>query len=245
MGKRVQAVYASIEGQPSRYGSMASGIRKTMALIDARFDDSAKKTGGHRSVRWVVNYDCTSSIQAVTISVAALTEEGQYHTKFRSDLASQGYSDPNRKYLVWIDPGALDAGCSGWADVNYDDRPTLNNRNNAGDYPYPFYATATLCSAYPTPEQTEGLAAHELMHSLGAVQKSAPHSDGWGHCTDGYDTLCHNYSYPCTNLQVDVRLFDCGNDDYFYAGKPPGGNYLATHWNTADSSFLINPDWPG
>jgi hypothetical protein len=83
--------------------------------------------------------------------------------------------------------------------------------------------------------------AHELAHSLGAVQNSAPNSNGAFHCLDGYDIICHNDDEPgfdtvCEDL--DDRFFlDCGKNDYFNT-DPSTSNYLYTHWNIANSRFL-------
>src|SRR5262249_10572725 len=87
--------------------------------------------------------------------------------------------------------------------------------------------------------------AHELGHTLGAVQLSAPHSNGAGHCTDEADRLCQNDDPPalpttsvCTGPNDD-DLLDCNNDDYFNA-HPAAGSYLDTHWNLARSGFLAS-----
>lgn len=241
--KRVQAVYTYFKGRPDRYDKYVGEIRWALALIDGRFNDSAAKTGGHRRVRWVQDRDCRPSIATVAIpaSAAALSPSAR-NAQVAAALSSHRYNRTNRKYLVWIDPGGLSTSCGGWGSIYNDDRPGPGNQNNGG----PSYATVPLC---PTPDDPEPartrVAAHELMHMLGAVQQSAPHYfDGnpmgpW-HCDDGYDVMCGSNSSRCTSSS-EMRLFDCGNDDYFRAGRPPAGSYLATHWNTADSDFLINP----
>jgi hypothetical protein len=88
------------------------------------------------------------------------------------------------------------------------------------------------------------VAAHELGHNLGAVNNSAPNSSNAGHCVDEYDVMCYRDAdgtrlrTVCPDRAHDQRL-DCEHDDYYHTDPSPG-SYLATHWNVADSQFLVH-----
>jgi hypothetical protein len=108
------------------------------------------------------------------------------------------------------------------------------------------------CWGLPAPNPL--VEAHEIAHTLGAVQPHAPHSssvvtDGsivfYGHCTDEFDIMCYDdqspkqLTFPCAKAYD--RLLDCRHDDYFHTA-PSSGTYLASHWNTAMSAFLVRVD---
>jgi hypothetical protein len=87
-------------------------------------------------------------------------------------------------------------------------------------------------------------AAHELMHNLGGVQRSAPNTSGAGHCVDEYDVMCYSDApnYPtmvirCPQTSHNAR-FDCNHDDYYHT-NPGSGTYLDTQWNAANSRYLL------
>jgi hypothetical protein len=121
-------------------------------------------------------------------------------------------------------------GICGLGELYADDRDSQDNYNNAG----PAYARVDApCWGYAE--------AHELLHTLGAVQDSAPNSSGAGHCVDENDTMCYvdTSGTAMTNACPSFPSWqvDCSLDDYFNAAPPEAG-YLATHWNVADSAFL-------
>src|SRR3712207_6498118 len=84
--------------------------------------------------------------------------------------------------------------------------------------------------------------AHELVHTLGAVMSTAPHGTSPGHCYDESDTMCYADGGGKAMQQVcppeREYLLDCNSDDYFSTFPAPG-SWLDTHWNAADSRFLI------
>lgn len=120
--------------------------------------------------------------------------------------------------LIQVD---TDVTRCGWAFVFDDDRPTPDNVHNQGSF---MVATRVCLNAY--------VVAHEFLHSIGAVQMGAPHSDGGFHSSE-FDIM----GRPAFNRCGVHDMIDCGHDDYFSL-QPTG--YLAEHWNSADSVFLVD-----
>jgi hypothetical protein len=221
-GMRVQAIYARASDKPDRFSSVASMIRQYAADADYQVDVSAGQSDQGRRVRYVTT-DCQLSVANVTLSASG----DDTFSAMVSELEAKGFDRPDRHYLVWVDASV---GICGLGELYLDDRPTADNANNSG----PMYARVDQpCWGYAE--------AHELLHTLGAVQSSAPHSTGAGHCVDENDTMCYSDTSGVTMSNACPSLpswqVDCSLDDYFNA-VPASGSYLATHWNVANSSFL-------
>lgn len=234
-GKRVQVLYAYEAGSASRYSQYLASLRNWAVAVDTVFVTSAAETGGTRHVRYVTTPDCSVQVDEVELPAGGLTD----FSATINDLRKLGYGRTDRKYLIFADTNVY-CGIGTFAG---DDRPGANNRSNGG----PGYGrTDAGC-------WNAAVAAHELAHTLGAVNNSAPHSSKAGHCTDGYDLMCYDGSgsastksapskVACPDRGHEQRL-DCRHDDYFNTNPGPG-SYLATHWNVADSEFLIR-DYTG
>ncbi|HVE25274.1 MAG TPA: hypothetical protein VNC22_07720 [Sporichthya sp.] len=220
----MQAVYVHAADVAGRYGALLPSLQRWVTNVDSVFATSAAETGGVRHVRLVTDASCQPVISDVTVSAAGDDDL----SSTINELQAQGYNRTDRTYLLWVDAGVY----CGIATVQKDDSAGAANLNNRG----PSYGRVDSgCWGGDTE-------AHELEHTLGGVQLSAPHSDGSWHCTDEYDRMCYETSgrtmtYPCP-LEHD-HVMDCGHDDYF-STAPAAGGYLATHWNSADSVFLTS-----
>lgn len=229
-GSRVQVLYVHGSDVASRLGLYLASIRSWTAGADSIYNESANETGGGRHVHFVTDSTCNVSVVDVQVSPA-----GKFSLdSMVSALKAKGYTRTDRKYLSFVDTNLY----CGIATIWGDDQPGAANKNNIG----PSYSRVDngCWGSLNGPR----LAAHELMHNLGGVQLSAPHTTHGWHCTDGYDRMCYHDSptappmtFPCSNPARD-RLFDCNHNDY-YSTNPPAGSYLATHWNAANSRFLL------
>ncbi|MGH8972804.1 MAG: Calx-beta domain-containing protein [Acidimicrobiia bacterium] len=232
-GNRVQALYAFPADRTDRYALALPYIRQWAAEMDAVFQSSASKTGGTRRVRFVTGSNCDLVVEKVPLS--AQSDDNFNNTI--SELAARGYSRSDRKYLVWMDSTVL----CGIATYYTDDRPTQNNFNN-GNPITPGSVARIDSGCWGLGSRGQSVEGHELMHSLGAVLPTAPNASTLGHCEDDADRMCYADGSPLLVLRTicasdQEALFDCDEDDYFHSAPPPG-NYLATHWNSASSSFL-------
>lgn len=225
-GKRVQVMYAHASDVPDNYTATVSSLLTYTIGMDTLFNESAAQTGGTRHLRFVHDLSCSPIISSVTLTITG--DDSLLNTI--NDLEAQGYQSRDRKYVVFMDA----SGPCGVSIMSYDDLWTGQNANNTGDT---FGLVYKSC-------WSDVIAAHELMHQLGAVQHSAPHSAGDSHCTDGYDNMCRPTNgtplidpLPCPDIAQGSR-FDCNHDDYYSTDAAPG-SYLDTHWNTAVSQYFI------
>ncbi|TMK89018.1 MAG: hypothetical protein E6G57_03710 [Actinobacteria bacterium] len=235
-GDRVQAIYAHAADVSDRYGSLVPSIRQWAADADAVFNRSAAETGGVRHVRFVTDSSCQIAVLDVQLSTTG--DDNMGNTV--QELQAQGYKGSNRKYLVWTDANVY----CGIAQVYGDDSAAQTNLSNgASSVAGEVARVDNACWGLDSSNQS--IEAHELMHTLGGVQTSAPHATKYSHCWDDSDRMCYDDGSGAAMSQVcpasHENTFDCNHDDYF-STNPPTGSYLATHWNTATSSFLSGLD---
>jgi hypothetical protein len=229
-GNRVQAVYAYPAEGHDNYDEIAPYIRTWASSVDRVVNDSADKTGGVRHVRFVTDASCELVIEKVALSTAGIASM----PGMVDELGVQGYNRYDRRYLVWVDAYVLCAQ----ALIATDDRASENNLNNGNTYG--IARVDRGCWG----DGRNPLEAHELVHTLGGVQPSAPNATPGFHCTDESDLMCYDDGSGGASVRAicgseHERLLDCNNDDYFHTDPAPD-SYLATHWNVANSSFLTS-----
>lgn len=218
----VIVIYARAFDDADRYATKLPTIRSLVAQANGLVNDAAMTTGATTADLRIL---CAAGEVAVKNEVLPTPLAGSSFSTIVTDLRAKSYTDTRVKHWVYFDDTSA-CTCGGTGHLAYDDRPTLANLNN-GVYPAPMFA---VDFGYDSVR----ILLHELGHNMGAVQLTAPHSTGAGHCYDGLDTMCYNDGGPngsrYTTSACSVEVFDCGHDDYCNAA-PPLGSYLSQKWN--------------
>ena len=235
-GFRVQAMYVVEAGHANRYASLLPNFKLWAAGVDDVINRSAAVTGGVRNVRYVTEPGAGGTCEAKVLNVTVPAGSMSSFNATISAVQALGYTDPTRKYLMWTDG----TGQCGIASLYPNDGATQANPNNGF---YAQYARIdSACWGFGDGAGDHSVEAHELVHTLGAVNRSAAHSTTNGHCWDESDTMCYADGGGHAMVQVCPPtleyLLDCNSDDYF-STYPDPGSYLDGHWNAADSRFLV------
>lgn len=234
-GYRVQAMYVVEAGRTNRFAALQPSLQLWAAGVDDVVNRSAALTGGVRRVRFVTDTDgstCVARVLNVTVPAGSMSS-------FNATIAAVqalGHTAPHRKYLMWTDATVL----CGIASTYPNDSDGQGNPNNGS---YAQYARIDSgCWGFGDGAAQHSVEAHELLHTLGGVMSTAPHGTRAGHCWDESDTMCYADGGGFAMRQVcpveREYLLDCNNDDYFSTYADPG-SWLDTHWNAADSRFLV------
>ncbi|HEY0417744.1 MAG TPA: hypothetical protein VGC78_15290 [Gaiellaceae bacterium] len=118
-----------------------------------------------------------------------------------SGLATDGFVNPYKKYVVYYDGPPVEADVCGTGGGQFDTGPS--------------FAVVWLAGCPDVP--SDSITAHELLHALGALPIGAPHPcpGDLGHpCDSPQDVL-----YPYTSgTPLAQQILDVGRDDYYGHG---------------------------
>ncbi len=246
--------YVRAANEADRFDAVADQIQKSISTMHSFL---IEVSGGTRTL----SLDLGTSCSALHADITSITLPGNA-ADYRDEL---GYIDPDatidlleqvsgviggppRRHIFILDQFDP-AGYMEGAGVMYlDDRaiPT-NSNNNPGLVGY--VATPAGSTDQPVMAALPEVMLHEMTHTMGGVQDSAPNSTSAGHCVDGKDIMCYDDLSPegagyddnvCNPAAVHglAMAYDCNNDDYFNT-SPASGSYLATRWNVFNSKYLL------
>lgn len=242
-GQRVEVLHVHGSDRGPASSALRSDIRRWVEQVEWTVHESARRHGGDRRVRWRTD-GCQLRIVSHRVSADALGD----FSKMISALRRDGYNRTDRTYLLFVDATVF----CGIATAPRDDSARSNRADRTSGY-----ARIDRNCWGAGDAGYHSIAAHELVHTLGAVQSSAPNATPGAHCTDEHDLLCYDdgtggaVRTVCRDGDNETwgagdgfdRLLDCRGDDYFNP-RPRSGSYLDTHWNTADSARLHDPEAP-
>lgn len=228
---RTRVIYARASNVADASATNIPAVRSAIYGASKLLDWERKTVDPNGSTRLKVACNGDGSLEVISVVLPTPLSSTNFST-IVSDLENMGFSYPDN-HAVYFEgrlPGC--SGCAGQGTMYMDDIPGADNYSTWG---------GLFAISYGYLDASVFL--HEIAHNQGAVQESAPHASGYGHCNDGTDIMCYpdgGYTSNYTSTTCANSPFDCGHDDYF-SPFPAAGSYLATHWNLAlpANPFLV------
>jgi hypothetical protein len=217
-GNAVRWVHAIPSDGPDDLAGLAAVMQADAEQIDAwwRGQDPARTPRND-----VAAFSCGAQLDITTVRLprtsAQLSPLGGRFSTIVDSLEAAGLDSPFTKLVVY-----------------YDGPTTDNNVCGQGGSDSSGFGAAVVYYRSCTGVSTAAVAAHELLHTLGAVSRSAPNDCGneqGGHTCDNEADLMHPSigGEPLTS-----KLLDPGRDDYY--GHSGGWT------DTQDSAWLVRLD---
>ena len=159
-GPRVQAIYAVASDKADRYASVKDLIAGWAGAMDAAVNDSAKAMGGERHIRFVTNADCSLHLTRVVLSPVG-------DDSFSATVSS---SRPPATHAPTASTcsGSTRPCIAGFSQVR---GGRQRGRHQPQQHPNRLWPCRHRLLG-PDDHLSE---LHELFHTLGGVQPSAPH----------------------------------------------------------------------
>ncbi len=218
-GFPVHMIYAIPSDGQDRLSQLGTQMQTDAELIDGwwRGQDPS------RTVRFdLFPFPCGAQLDITSVrlpqSGAQLAaREGRFQT-IASTLFGFGFGSQYVKYVVYYDGPVADASICGTGGGGPDEGPA---------YAITF---VNACAGI----QTALVAAHELVHALGAVPDAAPHEcppPNGGHVCDSTQDIMYPFA---TGAPLSALVLDVGRDDYY--------GHSGSWFDVQDSKWLVQVD---
>lgn len=240
-GPNVHVIYAFPADGADRFDERSHQIANELAAIDLWW----RRQDPTRAPRLDVFPfpGCTTKLGALDISKVRLPQPGAYYAPDRTgaltgrgrhlrlqealNAAPFGFGSPAKKYLGFYDGPAADRGCAGGTIG----RPTTGG---VFDYAWVYLGGVGCPNDFGAGGAFAAIAAHELVHVLGALPRPFP-SPGPPHPCADQTHVCDSdadviYGLPYSGQNLDQRALDAGRDDYYGHSGP--------WWDVQDSPYL-------
>lgn len=225
---QIRFVYAIPADGVDDFATVASGIATDAAWIDGwwRAQDATRTP---RFDRYPFP-DCATTFGALDIGFVRLPKPASAYvvpngTALRLDADLAGAFPAGQKTIVYYDGHTFDGDVCGETDY-------LTDRIG-GDVGIAYVYLDSGCDLTPVGTGASAeVAAHELLHNLGAVPDEAPHrcdTSGSHVCDDPNDVM---YPFFATDTTLDAVLLDSGRDDYY--------RHSGSWWDVRNSGWLTH-----
>jgi hypothetical protein len=254
-GPAIKVLYAYTTDRGNRFSEWATTLQRmsassmnTMLWVSA---DGSRRSG--RTLRYDFGTACNPQeldIQTVALPRAgaeyAYSSGAALYNQLRADTLAVTGSTPSSNQIAMVDGLTSFVGAHGLASNPRDDRPgDVNAAQVGGQVAFllpdmdgtPTQPFDTYTGTDPGLATAAYVMTHEVLHMLGAVEASAPNSNGSGHTSQIGDIMSASSTVACAEASVETSEVDCGGEDYWNPAPAPG-SYLSSHWNLTNSAML-------